>query len=148
MPTLLLLTTSSHPEANGNCDVAIVAITPALAQHILERITVLQTLQTQDGSLHQLRYWDNAVDYACMHDTLEEEVWRWTGRDVWDALNQEVVEMAGNFTIGQDSLQRVDCAQMVVTHDGVYWVATLTHGDIHIRTASLPIARLQQWAQD
>ena len=67
MPTVLLLTTSSHPEANGNCDVAVVTITPALAQRILKRIMVLQTLRIQDGSLHQLRYWDNAVDYACLH---------------------------------------------------------------------------------
>lgn len=147
MPTLLLLTTSSHAEANGNCDVAIVTITPALAQRILERLALFQTLHTQDGSLHQLRYWDNTVDYACMHKALEEEVWRWTGQDVWDALNQEIVEMAGNFTIGQEYLQRVDCAQMVVTHDGAYWIAIPKHGDIHIRTASLPLLRLQQWAQ-
>jgi hypothetical protein len=32
MPTVLLLTTSSHPEANGNCDVAVITITPALAR--------------------------------------------------------------------------------------------------------------------
>lgn len=148
MPTVLLLTTSSHPEADGNCDVAVITITPALARHILKRITLLQALHTQDGSLHQLRYWDDAVDYACVHAALEEEIWRWTGKEVWDALNQEVVEIDGNFTIGQDYLQRVDCTQIVVTHDGVYWIATLTHGDVHLRTASLPISRLQQWAQE
>jgi len=123
MPTLLLLTTSSPADANGNCDVAVVTLTPALARHIAMRITLFQTLNTHDSSLHQLRYWDNAVDYAGMHDALAEEIWRWTGQDVWDALNQEIIEMEDGFTIGEAYLQRVECTQMIITGDGVSWVA-------------------------
>jgi hypothetical protein len=71
---LILRTSSSQLDKNGDADYAIMRITPGLAQHTVERIEHLHQLKQQDSSLYKMVYSDNTPHFFSWHKDLMEIV--------------------------------------------------------------------------
>jgi hypothetical protein len=64
---LILRTSTSQLDKNGDADYAIVRITPRLAQHTVERIEHLRQLKQQDSSLYKMVYSDSTPYFFSWH---------------------------------------------------------------------------------
>jgi hypothetical protein len=87
MPKLLLYVYSSNPDANANCDVAVVDLSPALACRGLTRMHRARTLRAEDADLSAMHSLDFGATYCAVYDALDARVARLTGTEVCGALD-------------------------------------------------------------
>ena len=60
---IVLATHSTDPEVNGECDYAVVQLTPELAERVRRRAELAHQAGQQDESLCELYFWDDMVEY-------------------------------------------------------------------------------------
>ena len=60
---LILNAHSSDPHYNGDCDYAIVDLTPALAARIRGRVALARQAGQQDNDLNELYFWGSTAEF-------------------------------------------------------------------------------------
>jgi hypothetical protein len=148
MPKLLLYVYSSNADANANCDVAVVDLSPALARVGLTRMDRVRTLRAEEADLCAMHYLDFSTTYCSVYDALDEMVERLTGTDVFGALDtRECVILPENFAVPQEHVRRTEDNAMVVTDTELYWKAMPGHTSVVVRTSRLSRIQFEAWAQ-
>jgi hypothetical protein len=147
MPTLLLAVFSTDPETTGDCDVAVVDMSPLLARRSLTRMERIRTLSAEEPDLATLHYHDGSARYYPFSDALEEMVARVTGMDLYASLDEYGwLILPETFVLPCQPIRRTDTTVMVVTATELWWSATPVQSRVIVRTATLSREQLRAWA--
>ena len=154
-PPVIVLATHSGPEENGDCDYAVVQLTPDLVERVRRRAELARQAGQQDESLCELYFWDDMVEYydgslleACQKAIASDEA----ARQWLNGLEQDghaLLPAAADLAACQ--AQRVECSQMivrcsplsVVPHCEIAWSAMPKHMEVTVTTGDLPLAALE-----
>jgi hypothetical protein len=142
MPSFLLNTHSTNPDAEVGCRVAYVEMTPKLAKLVLKRIRAFKAAKKADGTLYEMHFWDGSLDY--LTDVGASKVPEQAQR----ALEQEGVTTVAakfrNVDLTEEDFDRTECDVMLVREGGVSWTAIPKHTDIYVSTEEIQLDELKR----
>ena len=160
---IILNAHSSDENYNGNCQYAIVDLTPALAERIRRRVALACQAGQQDDDLYELYFWgstaefyDNNILDACQdaaaataHGPDLDQVARdWlTG---FEGREYAVVPEGVDFTAHE--AQRTEFDQVIIrcspsSHRPeveIAWTASPKHSDVTVTTCELPLKAMEE----
>ena len=140
---LILRTSSSQQDKNGDADYTIVRITSGLAQQTVERIEHLRQLKQQDSRLYKMVYSDNTPHFFSWHKELMEIV------DLRLDAVEAVVDSDGyamletGYTVPKDYCVAMEGQSMIIYDDRITWEAHLKNTSIIITTDSVSLELLR-----
>jgi hypothetical protein len=151
---IVLDASSSNPDFNGDCDYAVVELTPELEDRIRRRVELARQAGRQDNDLWEMYFWDGAAEfYDCgLVDACQEAFAADQAAQEWLASLERdghaLVPPAADLTACQP--QRTECDQMIVraspsSVDPEYeiaWTIIPKHTDVYVTTRDLPVAAL------
>ena len=156
---LIFDTHSTNPDYNGDCDCAIVELTPALAEQIRGRVALARGAGQQDNDLYELYFWGStaefydykfldACDEAVASRGSEETASTWLS----DFEDTGYAVVPPGVDLGSQEPQRIELSQMIVrcspsSHRPefeVCWTASPKHSDVYVTTHDLPLNRLEE----
>jgi hypothetical protein len=128
------------PSDEDGCGVAwaLLEIDAEEAQLLLRRMDMARSVQVGDSSLYSLTFWDGRptfVHYAGLPEELAEQV-----------EQEELVVRQGPLEVPTETVERVECGQLVVTDEDCYWEAYIKHTSVRLETATFPRAMLEEIA--
>jgi hypothetical protein len=159
---LIFNTHSSNDHYNGDCDYAIVDLTPALAEQIRRRVALARQAGQQDDDLNELYFWGGTAEfYDCeLIEACEEAVAAaahgpdpdQAARDWLADFEQRgyaVVPEGVDFAVHE--AQRTEVDQMTVrcspsSHRPEFeiaWTASPKHSDVYVTTSELPLKAME-----
>jgi hypothetical protein len=164
---IILSTSSTNAEFNGDCDYAVVDLTPALMEQIRRRVELARQIGQQDNDLYELCFWGGTADFynyglieAC------QEAIAAAGKDTdgdqaacdWlSALERnEHALLPPTVDLGAHEIQRTECDQIVVRttplsrnpQDEIVWTTVPKHTDIDVTTNSLSLTALESYVRN
>jgi hypothetical protein len=147
-----LRVSSSNETWDGDCEFALVEVTPGLTALALRRITALRAYKSADPDIDETYYWTSCVECYFSPWITQEDA----GAEVEAAClaaaerlcegqgeNNEVVEVSDNFQVPSYQIAAVECQKMTVRHDAIAFSAIPKHTSFHIHTAEIPLAMLE-----
>ena len=157
---LILMTHSSNSEYNGDCDLAVVELTPGLLDEIRARVSLAHEARRKDADLYELHFWGSTVDYFA-HDLIDA-CWEAVAARTMDGdANQAAQDWVANLEhsghavlpegvdLSQFEVQRTECDRMVVaigagkcSDRDVSRKTIPKHTDIYITTWDVTLAKL------
>ncbi len=161
---VILSTSSTNPEFNGDCDYAAVELTPALVQEIRRRVALAQQAGQQDDDLYEIRFWGGAADYynaqlveACQDSIVAAARETDGNQAACDWLNG--LEQYGHallpaaLDLGAHETRPTAWDQIVVRCGAsartpeleIAWTTNPRHTDIEVTTRGLPPAELDAY---
>lgn len=145
---IFLRTFSTNEDWNGDCDYAVVDVTPELAAIALRRVNRLNRIQAKDDPLVEMYYWDHSAVYFACFDWFEE---------IEDPQTRELVSgiiwngdpwiETSHVEIPESAIPRTEGKQMIVRDDAIAWACYPKHSDVQITTAEVPLDVLKQALQ-
>ena len=164
---IILKTSSTNPECNGNCDYAVVELTLALVQQIRRRVDLARRVGQQDNDLYELRFWGGTADFYD-YELIEacQEAIAAAGKDTdgdqaacdWlSALERnEHALLPPTVDLGAHEIQRTECDQVAIQTSPlsrnpqveIVWTTIPKHTDIDVTTHNLPLAALESYVRD
>ena len=163
---IILDTTSSNPDYYGDCDCAVVDLTPALVDQIRRRAELTQRAAGEDPDLYELYFWCGGVDFydynlveACGAAVAAAAVAKEEDRNAAEPAWHSALEQNGHALLppGVDlqphQPQRVECSQMILRRGPrsdaadyeVAWTVIPKHTDIYVTTRDLPLAAINAY---
>jgi hypothetical protein len=149
---ILLDTQSTDPDFNGDCDYAVVDMTPALAQQIHHRVELARQAGRQDDDLCELYFWGGTAEFydSSLFDACQDAVAASAdGSDADQAVRNWLADLDHNghavLPEGVDltayTAQRTECDQFIVrcspsSHNPTFeiaWTAIPKHSDVYIQ---------------
>lgn len=122
-----------------DADWATLEISPGCAWLMLQRMDMAAAQKSRDGDLYALTFWDSLPTFV-RYDTLPEEL---AGK----VEDEELVLLDHPLPVAENNIAAVECGQVIVRPDEIYWKAYLKHTSIALETATLPRALLAEIAQ-
>jgi hypothetical protein len=160
---LIFNTHSSDEHYNGDCDCALVELTPTLVEQVRGRVALARQAGQQDDDLNELYFWggtaqfyDHNVLEACQdaaaaaaHGADPDQAARDWLVD-FEQREYAVVPEGVDFTAHE--VQRTEVDQMIVRcspssrdpHYEIAWTASPKHSDVYVTTCDLPLKRLEE----
>ena len=149
---LLLKVTSSNEYNNGECEYALVDLTPDLATLALGRIAALRDQKTVDPNIVETYYW--AYFAACYFspyaglavDDMEAEGASIPLGDLLHELqieDKEIVCAPASFQVPPGLVAAVECEQMIVYEASIAFTAIPKHASFRVQTAEIPLGTLE-----
>ncbi len=147
---LIFDTHSTNADYNGDCDYALVELTPALAEQIRGRVALARQAGQQDNDLYELYFWGSTAEFCDykLLDACQEAV---ASRGSKEAVSKWLsgFEDAGyavvpaDVDLGSQEPQRIELSQMIVrcSPSGqrpefeICWTASPKHSDVYVTTA-------------
>lgn len=131
---LVIDTSSTDDNYNGDCDLALVPLTPEYVADLLWYMAEAARLHRADDSVYDLECWDATPSYFRFNDRLEEI------RDIYgdlavDVPRGEPILLTADPAFGEEEFQRVECQTVQVSGDEVWWTAYVKHTNVRIETA-------------
>lgn len=142
---LILETTSSDENYNGDCDYATVELTPNLAKIALRRIKALKQIHQQDDQLWEMYFWDDSPIFFEGYDELESLTDAETGETCVFSRSMPF-HAAAKFKVPADHFQRTECGQMIVREEEIAWTAIPKHSSVYVTTMPIPLSLLEKAA--
>ncbi|MGA2621464.1 MAG: hypothetical protein ABSF26_27895 [Thermoguttaceae bacterium] len=161
---IVLHTHSSNPDYNGDCDYAVVELTPALLEQIRRRVELAREVRRQDDDLYELYFWgSNAQFYNhCLIEACEKAITATaTGADADQAVRDWVTDLdCGEHAVlppGVDlevlESERTECNQAVIRCSPaghtlqfeVAWTTIPKHSDVNVTTSELTLTALETY---
>lgn len=134
MPLLLMPTHSSHEDYNGDCDYAVVSITPTLIRDIQTAHQHFQKLKQAIPDVAELTLRSTTCQYLSYTDAA-----RLFGEEHLPELGQpHTILPHTDLDLGTDA-QRTDCDRLCLDDTDIWWKALARHSSIHIGTPNLRI---------
>lgn len=134
MRLLLMPTHSSHEDDNGDCDYAVVTITPTLLRNIRTAHRHFQKLKQAMPDVAELTLRSTTCQYLSYTDAA-----RLFGEE-------HLPEFGGTHTILPHTdldlgmaAQRTDCDRLCLDETDIWWETVARHSSIHIGTPNLRI---------
>jgi len=154
---IILSTHSSDPDFNGDCDYAVVELTPELVDRIRRRVELARQAGRQDSDLWEMYFWDGAAEfYDCgLVDACQQAFAADQAAQEWlTALEQDghaFVPPTANLTVCQP--QRTECDQMIVraspslveSEHEIAWTVIAKHSDVYVTTSDLKLTSLEAY---
>jgi len=152
---IILDTSSSDPDFNGDCDYAVVELTPELVDRIRRRMELARQAGRQDSDLLEMYFWDGAAEFYDTEavDACQEAMETDEAAQEWlkglETDGHALVPAGADLVASQP--QRVECNQMIVRCSPssvnpeyeVAWTAIPKHSDVYVTTRDLPLAALE-----
>jgi hypothetical protein len=158
---LILMTHSSNPEYNGDCDYAVIELTPIVLETIRVRVALAREVKRQNPDVCDVAFYGCTPDYfddklaeACQ-DAIEAGTAGSTDAAA-DAAEEWLTKLEGSgFTglpegvdLNAFDVQRTECDQMsvsIATSDqaDLTWTAYVKNTDTLITTRDLPMSKLE-----
>ena len=154
---------SSDENYNGDCDYAVIDLTPALAEEVRRRVALARQAGQQDNDLYEMYFWGSTADFydhnvldACQ-DAAAAAVRGsdpdQTARDWLDDFERHeyaVVPEGVDFTAPE--VQRTECDQVIVrcspsSHRPefkIVWITSPKHSDVYVTTSELPLTAMEE----
>jgi len=131
---LIMDTSSTDENYNGDCDYALVPMTPSYVADLLWYMDEVVRLHKADDSVYDLECWDSTPSYFRFNDRLE------VIRDIYGDLAVNVprgdpILLTEDPKFGEEEFQRVECRTVQVSVDEVWWTAYVKHTNVRIETA-------------
>jgi hypothetical protein len=150
---LVLSTTSSNENYNGDCDYAFVELEKEdievllkyrnLFQYVHDRTTYdIQPLPSGKklGSLVTIEFWDNSVQYFSAVQKLPR------GKE--PAWGTGILRVRKEWSPDEDHVQRMECGCVQIWEDHVRWTAIVKHTDTHIETDRVTFEDLEKMLKE
>jgi hypothetical protein len=161
---IILSTSSTNPEYSGDCDYAVVELTPALVEQLRQRVDLARQVGQQYNDLYELRFWGGTADFYD-HDLIEacQEAIAASGKDTdgdqaacdWlSGLEQDGhALLPSNVDLGAQEIQRTECDQFAIQssplsrnpQDDIVWTTIPKSTDIEVTTSNLPLVALEKY---
>jgi len=134
---LIIDTSSTNEDYNGDCDFALVPLTPDYVADLLWYMAEVARLHRADDSVYNIECWDATPSYFRFNDRLE------VIRDVYGDLAVDVprgdpILLTADPQFKEDDFQRVECCTVQAAEDEVWWTAYVKHTNVRIETARIP----------
>jgi hypothetical protein len=131
---LVIDTSSTNEDYNGDCDYALVPMTAVYVADLLWYMAEVGRLHRADDSVYDLECWDGTPSYFRFNDRLEAI------RDIYgdlavDVPRGEPILLANDPRFGEEEFQRVECQTVQASVDEVWWTAYVKHTNVRIETA-------------
>lgn len=154
---IILNAHSSNEHFNGDCDYAVVELTPALAEQIRNRVALARQAAEQDSDLYEVYFWGSSAEFFD-HDILDacqNAVAAAGGPDPDQAACDWLAEFElQEYAVVPDGVdfavlepKRTETDQMIVrcspsSHRPEFkiaWMASPKHSDVYVNTCELPL---------
>jgi hypothetical protein len=141
---LVLRVWGSNSDRGLGFDYAIVEGGEAFLSLALRRINLLREQKALDSSLDEIRYWDLSAQYFNLSTDQESQADAETCSKLAESIDglevdkREAVLAATDFSVPEDCIGAVECAQMIVREEGIAFRALLKHSDTRVTTAEIP----------
>ena len=161
---IILQTHSSDSEYNGDCDYAVVDLTPIVVQQIRQRAELARQARQRDDDLYELSFWGSPAEFydsglldACdkaLAAAAEESDADHAVRDWLADLEQNGhALLPAAVDLDTHEAPRVECGQVILRchrfPEGlsleVAWTAIPKHSDVGVTSASLPLAAMESY---
>jgi len=150
----VLKVSSSNEYCDGDCEFAVVELSPELASLGLRRIAALQEQKRLDPDIDEVYYWANYAQYFSPWLNLasaekEVEAASLALADTLDDLQIQEKDLAAvseSFQVPPSQISRVECEQMIVRPDCIAFVAIPKHASFYVETAEISLAVLERAA--
>ena len=155
---IILNACSSNEFCNGDCDYAIVDLTPALAEQIRRRVALARQVAEQDNDFWEMYFWGSTVEFyddklldACQ----EAVVVAAQGPDAdqvardWlaDFEQREYAVVPDGVDFAAHQAQRTEIDQVIVRRHqpefAIAWTASPKHSDVYVTTTELPLTVIE-----
>lgn len=132
----LLNTGSNNEHYDADISGAFVVIDSDLAKLILTRAKALKKLKGEDEQTFKIHFWDGNCRYFG-HGTLPEGVQEdLDGAGGW-------IEAPPDFDLPYEKSANMECEQMVVSLEGIYFWAIPKHDSVIITTDEIPFNEIE-----
>jgi len=134
---LVIDTSSTDENYNGDCDFAQVPITPDYVDDLLWYMGEVARMRRADESLYSIELWDATAAYFRWNLRLEnvQDVY---GESAADVPRGEPVLLTDDPGFEREDFQEVECRTVQAAEDEVWWTAYVKHTNVRIETAHLP----------
>jgi hypothetical protein len=143
---LILDTTSSNENDNGDCDYCLVTMTAEYIGYLLAYMNEVGRMHRADAQVYGIECWDGSPVYL-RSDEKVQSLRDVNGRLVEDIPQGEPALLAADPQFGEADFQSVECQTVQVSNDEVWWTACVRHTDIRIesaRVAKKTLLRIQR----
>ena len=148
---IVLRVSSSNEHCNGECEFALLDLTPELARLAIGRIATLREQKNRDPDIDEVYYWAYFAEYFSPWEDLaspgnEREGTKVMLEGMLDELSieeKEIVYVPETFQVPPQLIARVECEQMVARLDSIVFMATPKHASYYVQTVELPLAMLE-----
>ena len=150
--TIVLATHSTDPEFNGDCDYAVVQLTPELLDQIHRRVELARQAGRQDDDFYELYFWSSAATFysndlieACQKAVAAAGDGDQAAQEWLTALERNGhAVMPSTVDLSACQSQRTECDQMVVRRSSlsddaqyeIVWLASPKHSDAYVTPAT------------
>jgi hypothetical protein len=159
---LILMVHSSNSECNGNCDYAVVELTPALVEQIRSRAALVRQAARQDRNLDEISFWGGRANFYSseLADAYREAVAANAASTEADAAatdwladmeNRGYAVVPQGVNLGKFEAHRTECDRMIVStaigdRDDceISWKSVPKHTDIYVTTWELPLSVIEE----
>ena len=153
---IVLETGSSNPDYSGDCDYALVELTPELVNQVRRRVELAGQAGQQDNDLYEIYFWGGTAEFfdgdlvdACLAAVAggDEAGQEWLNG--LERVGHALVPAAADLAACQP--QRTECDQMIVRRSPpsrspryeIAWTAIPKHTDVNVTTRDLPLEALE-----
>jgi len=149
---IVLKVTSRNEYCDGECEYALVDLTPDLATLALGRIAALREQKILDPNVDEVYYWAYFVaSYFSPYASLaskdkEDEGVSILLADLLDELqvqDQDLVCVPDCLQVQPCQVAAVECEKMVVREASIAFTAILKHASFYVQTVEVPITMLE-----
>jgi hypothetical protein len=159
---LILNVHSSDANYSGDCDYAIVELTPKRAELIRNRVALAREARQRDSDLYELYFWGSPAQFydqgildACQ-DAIVAAGSRRRKRAARDWLadfeRQEYAVVPDGVDFNAHESQRTECGQAILrvspaSHQPEFeiaWTAIPKHSDVYVTTHELPLEVMEK----
>ena len=134
---LVIDTASTDENFDGDCDFALVPMTPDYVEDLLWYMGEVARMRRADESLYSIELWDATPAYFRWNLRLEtvQDVY---GDSAADVPRGDPVLLAADPGFDREDFQEVECRTVQAAEDEVWWTAYVKHTNVRIETAHVP----------
>ena len=140
---LILCTTSSDTDYNGDCDYCLVRMTAQYVAYLLGLMDEVSRLCQADKNVYALECWDACPAYVRCNGKLQE-LSDIHGDLAVDVLAGDPILLHAGPQFKEKDFQRVDCQTVQVTPEEAWWTAYVKHANTRIESAHVRTETLVQ----
>lgn len=159
---LILNAHSSNADYSGDCDYAVVDLTPALAERIHSRVALAREARQHDSDLYEMFFWGGTAEFFDykLFDACQEAI-ATAGRRrrnkaarnwLADFEGREYAVVPAGVDLNAHEPQRTECDQMIIQVSpsplrmefSVIWTASPKYADLDVTTGELPITAMEE----
>jgi hypothetical protein len=134
---LIIDTSSTDENFDGDCDYALVPMTPDYVEDLLWYMSEVARMRRADESLYSIELWDATPAYFRWNLRLEtvQDVY---GESAAEVPRGEPILLTADPGLDQEDFQEVECRTVQAAEDEVWWTAYVKHTNVRIETAHIP----------